>query len=135
MRRDHRLSASGIAHEMAQFLRFAAVGLVATAIHFVVALTAYRLAGLGVWSANLSGFFMALSFSYLGHYYFSFASVRAHRSAVWRFFATALIAYLANLFVLWLVASTLDAAEEIALVLGIAVMPIVTFTLSRLWVY
>lgn len=126
---------SRIGHEVNQLLRFTVVGLVATAMHLFIAIVAYRLLGFGVWSANLSGFLAALSLSYFGHYHFSFSSGRAHMTAMLRFATTALMAYLVNLGAVWLLTSGRVVPESVAMVIGIGLMPIVTFTLSRLWVY
>jgi putative flippase GtrA len=122
-------------HELTKLLRFCAVGVLATALHLSVSFVALNFADLTVWGANLFGFLVAAVFSYLGHYHFSFASERIHRAAIARFCVTTLTAYLANIVSVWLLINYFSLEDSIALIIGISVMPIVTFTLSRLWVY
>jgi len=120
---------------MGKLSRFALVGAVAMLVHLQVSLTTLTLFDTPLHRANLYGFGTALGVSYLGHYYVSFHSMRGHWSAILRFLGTAFAAYLGNVLVVAALSATAALPREICLLFGVSVMPLVSFTLSRFWVY
>lgn len=115
--------------------RFFVVGSTATLVHLSVSFFALKLLATPVAAANFLGFAVALFVSYVGHYYFTFKSEKQHGVSAVRFLATASTAYVANVVVVSLLAATTLLEPEVRLAAGIATMPVVSFILSRLWVY
>lgn len=111
------------------------MGLAATLVHIIMAFFALNALAASVVGANFLGFSIALSVSYVGHYYFTFKSSKGHRGSTLRFLATALAAYAVNVSVVAALAATTFLEPELRLAAGIATMPLVSFALSRLWVY
>jgi len=121
--------------ELGKLSRFTLIGILATLTHIVISFLVIRLFGASLHFANLSGFAVALTVSYVGHYYFSFRSERDHRATLPRFFGSALVAYLGNVVLVAALGALTALAEDTRLLMGICVMPIISFILSRLWVY
>jgi len=116
-------------------LRFALVGLSATAIHLGVALLALSF-GAPPFAANVVGFLVALVASVLGHHHFSFPGRVSFFYGASRFIPAALVAFLVNNLVL----TALGAAENplpawLRLTISIGVMPIISFLYSRFYAY
>ena len=77
---------------------------------------------------------MALGFSFLGHYYFTFQSNKMMRDVIPRFLITAISGYAASAGLLFL----LDGAElapQIKLVLAAMMVPIMSYIINRFWVF
>ena len=118
-----------------QLVRFGLVGVLATAVHYVVAL------GVSFFTtpylANFAGYCTAVSVSYLGHHRFTFnvaAQGAAHGRRMPRFIVTSLSALILTQAVL---AATIAAglSEPVGLALAVLCVPPYTFVLSRFWVF
>ena len=70
---------------MAQFVRFAGVGVIATAIHYVVLIALVQLLSVEPIRASAIAFVIAAVCNYLLNYHFTFASGAKHKIAVARF--------------------------------------------------
>lgn len=115
--------------------RFTLIGIIATLVHMATSFVLMSWTPMTVHQANLGGFLLALCVSYSGHYYFSFKSAKAHKSALPRFFITTLTAYACNVLVIFVLTSWTTLPENICLLFGVGIMPFVSFILSRMWVY
>jgi putative flippase GtrA len=114
---------------------FGIVGVAASVVHYLVALGAMRLGAGTIFLANLAGFCAAFALSYVGHYHLTFTASAAHRQALPRFFATALIGLAINTLVLALLV-WLTGAENIRFVaIAILVAAGSVFLLSRRWAF
>jgi putative flippase GtrA len=120
---------------LGQSLRFAAVGLLASAVHYGVALTVAATAS--PYFANLCGYGAAVGLSYFGHRRFTFrvgARAAAHRLRLPRFVATSLSGLLLSQLA-YAAAEALDLPEAFGLGVAVLVVPPYTFLLSRFWVF
>ncbi len=115
--------------------RFSLIGIIATLIHMGVSFCLLNITRLSAQEANFFGFLTALGFSYLGHYHFSFKSTRAHGDVIPRFLSTTVLSYLANFLLVAALTTLTSLGDNICLFAGICIMPLVSLTLSRLWVY
>jgi len=121
--------------DVLQVGRFGLVGLLATAVHYGLALPVTWLAG--PYAGNAMGYLAAVAISYLGHHSFTFrvsAAARNHGRRLRRFLVTSLSALLLSQGVLW-VAQQGSTPEELALLIAVFTVPAVTFSLGRLWVF
>ena len=74
---------------MNQAARFGAVGLLATAVHVIVAILLVEVTGLRVFWANIAAFAAAVIVSYAGNHRWTFACDGAHARYFPRFIAIA----------------------------------------------
>ena len=115
--------------------RFGAIGIFATAVHYLVALAATQI--MSPYVANGIGYLTAFLVSYTGHQHFTFkvpAEARSHRRQFPRFIAASLIAFL---FAQLVLAATgfFNLGEPVRLAFAVLSVPPITFLLSRYWVY
>ncbi|MGE5339297.1 MAG: GtrA family protein [Gemmatimonadota bacterium] len=119
-----------------QLVRFGLVGVAAAATHFVVAVACVRGLAIDPQLANVVGFLVAFTVSFLGQWRWTFA---AHAAPLMRalpsFFLVSLTGFLTNAAAYhWLLTHTAlryDVALAIVLI-GVAAM---TFMLSRFWAF
>lgn len=115
--------------------RFSIVGVAATLTHLGAALMGHDVLSMSIHVANTFGFLIALCVSYLGHYHFTFESLRGHRSALARFLISACVAYAGNAAIVASLQAGTDLSPQICLAAGTAAMPAMTYLLGRFWVY
>ncbi len=124
-----------IRSEILTFSRFALVGVLATAVHLTVSLLGVSVVDMPIRTANVLGFLVALSVSYFGHYTFSFRSTRGHRGAIARFLILSLISFACNALLVEALMLYPSLSDVWRLTIGIGIMPVASFIISRLWVY
>jgi putative flippase GtrA len=115
---------------------FAIIGLLASCVHYVVAVVFELMHFTSPAMANVTGFLLAFPVSYLGHTKFSFAGHTAtHQQALPKFFGVALTGFLINQAMLL---NTLHFTSlPFWFVLGVVmvVVAISTYLLSRFWAF
>lgn len=115
--------------------RFGMVGAAATAVHITVV---WLLVGTGwfpVLAANLVAFLTAFGISFTGNYCWTFSRPGCPRRALARFFLISGSAFTANTVVLAALLRTGWLAPQVAAVASAALIPVITFLASRLWVF
>ncbi|WP_221066617.1 DUF6311 domain-containing protein [Methylomagnum ishizawai] len=115
--------------------RFGMVGATATAVHITVV---WLLVGTGwfpVLAANLVAFLTAFGISFTGNYCWTFSRPGCPRRALARFFLISGSAFTANTVVLAALLRTGWLAPQVAAVASAALIPVITFLASRLWVF
>lgn len=128
------MTRAGILDEFWRIVRFAGIGGIATLVHFSVCLGVLYSLGADEQIANLAGFGVALSISFLGHYHFTFKSERGHAKALPRFLLVALCAYLVSAAVIALLAS-LSMSPLLQVFFGAGVIPVASYFANRLLVF
>lgn len=113
--------------------RFGVVGVSATALHLAVAAGLLMLAGAPPLLANTGAFLVAFCLSFSGNYFWTFRAPGNAGRAMRRFLAISGSAFLVNTLVLSALLESGRVAPLIALVLSVAVMPVITYLASRLW--
>jgi|SoiMethySBSTD1v2_1073268.scaffolds.fasta_scaffold1861899_2 putative flippase GtrA len=127
--------AEGLAQLVPTGFRFGLVGLVASGVHLAIASVAIA-AGIAVLAANAVAFVIALGVSVCGHHAFSFRGRTTFWRGARRFGAGALVAFIANNFVLaTLVAVTGESLAWMKVALAILVIPPLTFGYAHLFAY
>lgn len=118
-----------------EFLRFAAVGALATGIQYAIfgALTALRL--LDAPFASGLGYLFGAAASYLANRGFTFASTRAHRSAVLRFGLMVAAAWLLTMASMGFMVNWMSWDKWPAQVATTAVCLLFNYMVSRRWVF
>lgn len=115
---------------------FLGVGGLAGLVHYVVALALHGLAHATPGVANVAGFMSAFPVSYYGHRTLSFAATTVpHRHALPRLFTVSALSFLINqAFLLSLLAWT-PLPLWIALAIVLVAVALLTYALSRSWVF
>lgn len=128
---------TGKLHEQfRQLVTFGLVGITATAVHYVTALAVSQVIPLAY--ANPVGFLAAFGISYFGHLRLTFrvaAEESRHSTRMTRFFVVALLGFLAGQTMLLTLSSTGLLKEWQTLLIAVAVIPVTTFVVSRIWVF
>ena len=125
-------------------LRFVAVGALAAATHYLVALGAHHAMSLSPWLANALGFVVAFGVSYLGHFTWTFAAqahvqtqtqTQTHRQSLPRFLGVAIAAQLANQALTALFLQALAWPFALSLGLALLLVALGTYVLSARWAF
>lgn len=122
--------------QVRQLVTFGLVGITATAVHYGAALALSQIMPLA-W-ANPPGFIAALGVSYLGHLKLTFrvaASESRHAMRLTGFLAVALLGLLAGQTMLLVLSKTGRLEDWQTLLISVAIIPVVTFIISRFWVF
>ncbi len=120
---------------IAQLLRFAGVGGLATLTHVLVASIVHALfAAPDLWS-NFGGFCASVLISYLGHSRFTFATEPNHKQHLPRFVFVSLTGLAASSFIVWLISTFTDGGFYLAMALVALIVPLATFLALRFWVF
>ena len=118
-----------------QFGRFGVVGVLATAVHFsaVVALVEWFAAS--PLPANALGYGLAFAVSWFGSSRWTFRGAAVVRFAVPRFVCVSLLGLVLNQAVNALVIDGLGGHYLAGLAAALVIVPVVTFTLNRIFVF
>lgn len=126
---------TSLVEEFFRMARFGAVGLIATLVHFLVAIAVGYLAGASsVILMNTCGFLAALGVSFLGHYHFTFSSSQLYSRAFARFFLVALGAYAASSLCI-ILTSYAHLPDIWRLLLGALIIPIISYLANKKFVF
>ena len=111
--------------------RFGVIGLLATAVHLLVASLCFLVGGLQELPANILAFAVAFPVSYFGHRYFTF---RTAGSAI-RFLMVSGASFVANNTILVALLEILELEGVYAITAALVLTPVMVFLLSRYWVF
>lgn len=122
------------ARKIPQILRFATVGLFATAVHSLL-FAGLVGAGLSGIIANLLSFSVAWCVSFFGHAKFTFEVGKVRLDQSRRFIATSVIGLICNTIIAYVIVDHLMWNPWIAVALMVLVTPIMVFVLLKTWVF
>ncbi len=118
-----------------QAVRFGAVGGAASVTHVTVALTLIEHAGLPILTANGLAFIVAVLVSYIGNHSWTFTRVGHHERHLPRFLAISLAGLALNQVIVFTTATVAGLPYLVGILIVIAVVPVLTFVLSRSWAF
>lgn len=122
--------------EFFTIFRFAIVGVAATAVHMLAALTWLNLAGLPPLPANILAFGIAFLVSFGGHSLWTFRGHGAEmKAAIVRLLIVSAFGFLLNNGTLWLLLEMTPLADDLSIILAALVVPPVTYLASKFWVF
>ena len=134
-----RLSAEAWSHRLREIGTFLAVGLAASATHFLVATLLIEVWGWAGWQANAVGFWAGFPVSYLGHAHFTFAARNYSRTSAvtgrsfWRFAATVGLGFVLGQASVFLLVDLANWPHRIVLagtIIGVAAL---SYVLNKFW--
>jgi putative flippase GtrA len=112
------------------------VGLTAAAIHLTLVIILVRYTQLVPLPANVIAFLVAFNCSYLGHRHWTFNVAHInHRSSLPRFFSIAVLNFALNEGGYFLLLHHTPLSYVVALLVVLLIVPVVTFTLSKVWAF
>jgi len=115
---------------------FVGVGCAAALTHWLVAVFCVETLGLPPLLANAAGWLVAFNVSLFGHYHLSFRHRAASfRQAALRFFGVAALAFACNELAYAALLHVSSLAYDVALVLVLVLVAVLTFVLSRWWAF
>lgn len=126
---------AGLRTQAGRLVRFGIVGVAATVTHVTTLTALVELLGVDPHVANFLGFVVAVPVSYLGHYYWSFASTHAHGETLLRFVIVAVASLVTSQGLMILAVDGLGAGYGVGIVLMVVVMPLVNFVVQQVLVF
>lgn len=121
---------------MVQFIKFALVGILNSAIQYLLFLLLYSLFGIQYLSASIIGYIAGMTNSYILNRRWTFASRNQQLfPELGRFVVVNLISLGANLGLLFLLVSTGAMVPQWAQVLAIIGSTLVNFVLNKVWTF
>jgi len=120
---------------LTQLFRFVSVGVTAAAVHFTTVVWLVQTNLLLPLTANVVGFLLSFQVSYWGHRSWTFNETTVlHRAALPKLLLVQVLNFIANesLF-FWLL--SLHIPYALALIVVLAILPLFTFFISKLWVF
>ncbi len=118
-----------------QKLRFIVVGLISTAVHFVVFTLCYKVFNLGIVASTIFGFMTSLVVAYCLNYWITFKSKRIHTSSFPRYLATTLIGLAWNIGLMLFFVEYMAFHYAFAFVCMSAVVMVNNYVLSKFWAF
>lgn len=118
-----------------QFFRFALVGSVGTAGHYLTLFLLVRFGQLTPVAASVIGSVVGALINYLLNYKYTFRSQAGHRHALSKFMMVALAGTLINMVIMWLGVNLLSMNYVIVQLMATGTVLLVNFTLNRYWTF
>jgi putative flippase GtrA len=118
-----------------QFIRYAGVGAIGTAVQYLTLIGLVHAAGANAVAASTAGFVLGALVNYALNHQFTFASERAHRVALPRFFAVAGVGLLLNALVMAGMLAVPPLHYLVAQVVATGVVLMTGFLLNRRWTF
>lgn len=128
-------TAVGLSPLANQFLLFATVGTVATAVQYLTLILLVQFAHWTPVLASTVGFSLGAVITYTLNYKFTFRSRAKHRKSLTKFLIVAPTGALINMAIMWLGVEFAQLIYIVAQVLATGVVMIFNFTLSRIWTF
>ena len=120
---------------MKSLIRFGLTGILATLTHSVVFICLIELFGIRPLYATVPAFLSALLVSYLLNYRWTFDASGPHQRMLPRYTLVSITGLGLNLLITYWVVDVLRGDYLWALLLVIVTVPVMTFLLSKLWVF
>lgn len=120
--------------QLRQLFFFGAVGVAATATHYMVAVASVEILSLTLQIANFFGFIAAFAVSFLGQSYFTFRAKPSSNMLI-KYFALAGFNYLFSASILYFLAEYSSVGHRIALLITVLLIPIFTFIISKKYIF
>ena len=122
-------------HLANRFTRFAGVGAIGTAGHYVTLIVLVDVLGVGAVLASSAGFLVGATINYILNYRFTFRSDRSHASTAPRFFAIALGGFFLNGAAMSLLVDRIGLHYILSQIVATGTILIWTFLANYYWTF
>ena len=120
---------------LGEMFRFGVIGVVATAVHVGMVVFLVEVPRLTPVWANVFAFLTALPVSYFGNFHWTFAAEGQHGRRVPRFVFTQTLGFASSQTIMFVVVEVMRLYYGIALAAVVMTVPLMSFLLSRMWVF
>ncbi|CAN5304976.1 GtrA family protein [soil metagenome] len=120
---------------MRQLLKFILVGTLNTAIGYIIIFFCMYWLDISALISNMIGYAIGLIFSYLSHKFFTFNNKSKLMNTAYRFVIVFMVAYLANIGVLFALIHYSNIHEGIAQILAGAIYVVISFLMNKYYVF
>lgn len=117
-----------------QIMAFGCVGVLATGVHYVTALSLTEFAGINIFTANVGGYLTAVLVSLYGHSVFTYRK-KLDSVIAGRFFIVSVSTLLVSEGILLILEKYFSLSHRVSLAIVVSSIPIVTFFINKFWVY
>jgi len=119
-----------------QLTRFGVVGCGAASLHFFILVFLVEFGFLTPLYANVIAFFFAFQISYWGHRFWTFSGTTAqHKKALPKLLLIGGMGFFVNQSLFYILYTIAHFPYTVAQLLILTVVPIITFVISKLWVF
>lgn len=119
---------------MRQLLTFGGVGLIATLVHYCMAVALFSVLGVNILSANIVAYLTAVGVSFFGHSLLTF-QVGLTKGNFFRFLVISGLCFASAQGLLLLLEYVAIAPSEINMVFVVLFIPIISYIINKFWVY
>ena len=120
---------------LVQFVNFACVGAVATALQYLVLIVLVQFGDIRPVLASGLGYAAGAGINYLLNYHYTFASQRSHSRAMVKFLTVAMIGLLLNSLIVAVATDTLSLHYLLAQVIATGLVLMWNFVANRVWTF
>ena len=120
---------------LGEMVRFGVIGVVATFVHVGMVVLLVELPGVEPVWANVLAFLTALPVSYFGNFHWTFAAEGQHGRRVPRFVFTQTLGFASSQTIMFVVVEVMSLHYGIALAAVLMTVPMMSYLLSRGWVF
>lgn len=118
-----------------QFIRFCGVGLIATALQYIILIVLSEAAQVNAVAASAVGYGLSAAVNYSLNYYFTFASRQSHRVAATRFAVVSTVGLGLNTSLMYVGVSVLRLHYLPVQIVATIVVLAWNFSANRIWTY
>jgi putative flippase GtrA len=119
-----------------QIMCFGIIGTTAAFVNFSLVVLLVEIGSMQPLYANMIAFIFAFQVSYFGHRYWTFQDTTTnHSAAVPRLLIVAGSNFFANMSLFYFFLNSLHLPYTLALLLVMTILPIITFTFGKFWVF
>lgn len=118
-----------------QFWRFSVVGVIGTAVHYIVLIALVQMMNFDTVGASAVGFAAGALVNYSLNYRFTFKSTKRHQEAMLKFFAIAVIGLVLNSSIMEFAVHQLHLHYLVSQIIATALVLIWSFGGNRLWAF
>jgi putative flippase GtrA len=118
-----------------KFLRFAGVGVFGTIAHYAVLIAIVELIAVDVIIGSSMGFIVGAAVNYVLNYHYTFQSTKDHRETLPKFYFIAVLGFMINGTIVYLLAHVANVNYLIAQVVATALVLVWGFTANYLWTF
>lgn len=117
-----------------QVFYFGVVGITATFVNYIVAVFSYEFIGLNIFASQFFGYCLAVLVSLFGHSKITF-NTDITSNVLFRFIIVSLTTLALSEILLLFLEGSFSLSHRISLLIVVFFIPVITFILSKLWVF
>lgn len=124
-----------VKHLFNQFIRFSAVGVVGTTVHYLILIGLVQIIRVDPVAASIAGFTAGAFVNYFLNYHVTFRSSKCHKGTILKFFSIAVVGFLLNSSIMAVGVKYFKVNYLFAQILATGTVLACTFTGNRFWTF